>query len=133
MCLTCQGIEVIAPDFAKIVDLRKSLNDDAVLFSPFAKGTWHYNTFAETGFFDKDLPLNQYPDALLEKLLYGHGEKVVVPHKDGTFKTDFEGIIYRFRRLYIDRRFLVNILRALKQKSLLTRRWINVKLAMANV
>ena len=104
MCLTCQGIgKVIAPDFAKIVDLRKSLNDDAVLFSPFAKGTWHYNTFAETGFFDKDLPLNQYPDALLEKLLYGHGEKVVVPHKDGTFKTDFEGIIYRFRRLYIDR------------------------------
>lgn len=104
MCPTCQGIgKVIAPDLDKILDVTKSLNDGAVLFPTFAKGTWHYNSFAESNYFDKDLPLNQYPKALLDKLLYGHGEKVIVPHKDGTFKTDYEGIIYKFRRLFIDR------------------------------
>lgn len=104
MCPTCQGIgKVIAPDLKKIVDLTKSLNDDAVIFPVFAKGTWYYNSFAESGFFDKDLPLNEYPKELLDKLLYGYGEKVVVPHKDGTFKTDYEGIIYKFRRLFIER------------------------------
>lgn len=104
MCPTCQGIgKVIAPDMDKILDMTKSLNDGAILFPTFAKGTWHYNSFAEADFFDKDLPLIQYPEALLDKLLYGHGEKVIVPHKDGSFKTDYEGIIYKFRRLFIDR------------------------------
>lgn len=104
MCPTCQGIgKVIAPDMEKILDRTKSLNDGAILFPTFAKGTWHYNSFAESNFFDKDLPLNQYPEALLDKLLYGHGEKVLVPHKEGTFQTDYEGVIYKFRRLFIDR------------------------------
>lgn len=104
MCPTCQGIgKVITPDLNKILDFSKSLNEGAVLFPTFAKGSWHYNTFAETGFFDLDLPLAQYPSELLQKLLYGHGEKVLVPHQEGLFKTDFEGIIYKFRRLFIDR------------------------------
>lgn len=104
MCPTCQGIgKVIAPNMKKILDRSKSLNDGAVLFPSFAKGTWYYNSFAVPEFFDLDLPLEQYPEDLLEKLLYGHGEKVMVPYKDGTFKTDFEGIIYKFKRLFIDR------------------------------
>lgn len=104
MCPVCQGIgRVIAPDLSKILDMTKSLNDGAVLFPTFAKGSWYYNSFAVKDFFDLDLPLNQYPQALLEKLLYGHGEKVIVPHKEGTFKTDYEGIIYKFRRLFIER------------------------------
>ena len=104
MCSVCQGIgRVIAPDLSKILDMTKSLNDGAVLFPTFAKGSWYYNSFAVKDFFDLDLPLNQYPQALLEKLLYGHGEKVIVPHKEGTFKTDYEGIIYKFRRLFIER------------------------------
>lgn len=104
MCPTCQGIgKVIAPNMKKILDMSKSLNEGAVLFPSFAKGTWYYNSFAVPEFFDLDLPLEKYPEDLLEKLLYGHGEKVMVPYKDGTFKTDFEGIIYKFKRLFIDR------------------------------
>lgn len=104
MCPTCQGIgKVIAPNMKKILDMSKSLNEGAVLFPTFAKGTWYYNSFAIPDFFDLDLPLEQYPQELLEKLLYGHGEKVLVPHNEGTFKTDFEGIIYKFKRLFIDR------------------------------
>lgn len=104
MCPTCQGIgKVISPDVEKIIDITKSLSGEAVLFSPFGKGTWQYNTFADSGYFDQDLPLNQYPPALLNKLLYGFEEKVLAPYKDGRVKTDYEGIIYRFRRLYVDR------------------------------
>ncbi|MGX7013272.1 ATP-binding cassette domain-containing protein [Vagococcus silagei] len=104
MCPHCQGIgKVIGPNVDLIIDFTKSLNDDAVLFPPFRKDTWYYHSFAEADFVDKDLPLNEYTPEDLDKLLYGHGGKIMVSHKDGTYKTDFEGILYKFNRLYIER------------------------------
>lgn len=104
MCLHCSGLgTVVAPNFDLIIDMSKSLNDGAIIFPGFKQGTWYYNSFVESNFFDKDLPLDQYPEDLLDKLLYGDGGKVVVPYKDGSFTTDYEGVIVKFRRLYIDR------------------------------
>lgn len=104
MCPVCHGIgTVVTPNLDSIIDMSKSLDDGAVKFNTFKKGTWYYNSFAEVGLFDKYLPLNEYTEELLDKLLYGHGEKVKVPHKGGTYTTEFEGIIYRFRRLFVDR------------------------------
>ncbi|MDH6365706.1 excinuclease UvrABC ATPase subunit [Enterococcus sp. PF1-24] len=104
MCPVCHGLgTVMTPDLDKILDMTKSLDDGAIKFPTFKKGTWYYNSFTSHNLFDVTLPLNGYPKELLDKLLYGHSGKVSVQQKNNTFELDYEGIIYKFRRLFVDR------------------------------
>lgn len=105
MCLECSGIgqlNQIKEDL--IVDRNKSLNDGAILFPAFAQGGWYFTIYEASGFFDLDLVLNDYDPKLLDLLLYGESQKVKVPSVGGkTTNVEYEGVINKFRRLYVSR------------------------------
>ncbi|MEI3598108.1 MULTISPECIES: ATP-binding cassette domain-containing protein [unclassified Oceanobacillus] len=107
-CPECSGFgEVIAPDLRKIVDEEKSLREYAVKFKPLSPSGWQGRWMMTCGLFDPDKPIKDYPEDKRRLLLYGppKGKKVNAPFhtKHGPQPHDWDGILPRFTRLYINR------------------------------
>lgn len=107
-CPRCDGFgEVVAPDVHKLVDFDKSLRDYAVQFKPLSPSGWQGQWMMTSGLFDPDIPLKDYPKDTLTLFLYGPpgGGTVYAPFhtKDGPQNAQWDGLIPRFVRLYINR------------------------------
>lgn len=103
MCPHCQGIgRTIEPNIEKLFDQTKSLNEGAVLFSTFAVGTWYWQKHLVSGIFDPDKKLINYTDTEWETLLHGRDQKIVLPLKNEPVKY-FEGVVDRFKRIYLNK------------------------------
>lgn len=107
-CHECNGYgEVIRPDVHKLIDFDKSLRDYAVQFKPLSPSGWQGRWMMTCGLFDPDLPIKDYPEEKRHLLIYGpkDGKPVNAPFhtKHGPQRHDWDGIIPRFIRLYINR------------------------------
>ncbi len=107
-CPECNGYgEVIAPDVTKIIDETKSLRDYAVRFKPLSPSGWQGKWMVTGGLFDPDKPIKDFSKEKYDLLVYGpqEGERVFAPFhtKDGPHEHEWDGILPRFRRLYINR------------------------------
>ncbi|KON67222.1 daunorubicin resistance protein DrrC [Peribacillus butanolivorans] len=107
-CPECGGFgEVIAPDLNKIIDYNESLRDYAVKFKPLSPSGWQGRWMMTCGLFDPDKPIKDYSEEELHLLLYGprEGERVYAPFhtKHGPQKHEWDGLLPRFTRLYINR------------------------------
>ncbi|MFI6044008.1 ATP-binding cassette domain-containing protein [Nocardia sp. NPDC051321] len=112
MCPECEGLGRTARlDLDLLLDRKKSLNEGAITSPLFAVGGYPWITYAESGVFDPDKPLQKFTAEEWEKLLHGGGFKVRRPGKDVTHSNEYEGIVVRFNR-----RYLKNGLDALKDK-----------------
>lgn len=101
MCPECEGIgKKLTVNMDMILDKSKSLNEGAILLSGFGVGTWQWNLFGQSGFFDNDKKICDYSREELHKFLYGEPEKIVIPEM-GTTKLTYEGLILKFNRLYL--------------------------------
>ncbi|MGO0861987.1 excinuclease ABC subunit UvrA, partial [Clostridioides difficile] len=85
-----------------ILDMSKSLNDGAILLSGFGVGSWHWNIFAESGYFDIDKKICNYSEKELEKFLYGEPEKITT-EEAGKINMTYEGLMIKFNRLYLSK------------------------------
>lgn len=107
-CPTCSGFgEVVAPDVNKLVDFNKSLREHAVRFKPLSPSGWQGRWMMTGGLFDPDLPIKDYAEKVRQLFLYGpqDGEKVYAPFhtKNGPQPHEWDGLLPRFTRLYINR------------------------------
>lgn len=106
MCSECEGIgKIVRPRFEKLIDMTKSLNDGAILFPQFDTQSWYFQVYKSTGWFDMDLPLNQFPEDKLQLLLYGESQKVTIQglFGDKPSKMEYQGVITRFKKSFIQR------------------------------
>ncbi|OLR95315.1 ATP-binding cassette domain-containing protein [Actinokineospora bangkokensis] len=102
MCERCDGIGRTAElDLDRFLDPSLSLNGGAILFPPFATGTWYWKLYESSGLFDMDKPLADYTDAEMAQLLTGTGEKVSWTGPGGSGSSEYEGLVDRFTRLFI--------------------------------
>ncbi len=98
MCPECDGIgQKVELDQSKLFDMSKSLNKGAILFPNFAVDSFHMKMYTMSGQFDNDKKLADYTEEEWNNLLYGKGFKVDF----GIVKSNYEGIIDKFNRLYI--------------------------------
>ena len=98
MCPECEGIgKTIQLDLDKFLDRSKSLNDGAILHPDFKVGGWVWGTYAFSGLFDNDKPIQDYTDEELQALLYGVDGKRPVRESGARY----EGLVERFTRVYI--------------------------------
>lgn len=107
-CPECNGFgEVVTPDKNKLIDFDKSLRDYAVQFKPLSPSGWQGRWIITGGLFDPDIPIKDFPEEKLELFLYGpkDGEKVFAPFhtKNGPQPHEWDGLLPRFKRLYINR------------------------------
>ncbi|PIC65291.1 daunorubicin resistance protein DrrC [Sporosarcina sp. P13] len=107
-CPQCSGFgEVVAPDLHKMIDPDKSLREYAVQFKPLSPSGWQGRWMMTGGLFDPDLPIKDYSKETYDLLIYGppEGERVFAPFhtKDGPQDHEWDGLLPRFVRLYINR------------------------------
>lgn len=107
-CPECGGFgQVIAPNEHKMVDFDKSLREYAVRFKPLSPANWQGRWMMTNGLFDPDKPIKDYPKETYQLFLFGppEGEKVYAPFhtKNGPQDHEWDGLLPRFRRLYINR------------------------------
>lgn len=114
MCPDCHGLgKKLMPNMNNILDTNKSLNEGAMLLSGFGVGSWHWNIFAESRYFDLDKKICDYSEKELEKFLYGEAEKIKGENAGQTNMT-YEGLLIKFNRLYLSKQ--VEISEATKKK-----------------
>ncbi len=107
-CPECSGFgQVITPDINKIIDLNKSLREYAVRFKPLSPSGWQGRWMITGGLFDPDMKIKDYPKEQFELFINGplKGEKIYAPFhtKNGPQDHEWDGLLPRFRRLYINR------------------------------
>lgn len=106
MCPRCHGLgKTVRPDYDRILDPAKSLVDGAILFPPFAAGTWQGQTYTNTPDLDTHKPVGRFSAREREFLMRGgkQGGKVNVDNTGGARDIDYEGLADRFERLYLNR------------------------------
>ncbi|MFI8933429.1 ATP-binding cassette domain-containing protein [Streptomyces sp. NPDC053474] len=106
MCPECAGLgRTVRPDYDRILDPARSLADGAVLFPPFAAGTWQGQTYTNSPDLDPHKPLGDFTAEERHFLLRGHPDsrKVSVDNTGGARAIGFEGLADRFERLYLHR------------------------------
>lgn len=102
MCADCEGLgRVSAIDIEALVDRDRSLNEGAILFPTFAVDSWFWNIFAHSGFFDNDRKLRDYTAEEWNRLLHAPDEKIKLSSLGGTIKSTYEGLVPKFKRLYL--------------------------------
>ncbi|WP_019586634.1 ATP-binding cassette domain-containing protein [Deinococcus apachensis] len=96
MCLECEGLGVaVGLDLEKFLDRSKSLNGGALLHPDFRPGKWLWKTYAQSGFFDVDKPLERYSDEEMRLLLHGAGGRKVA---FADFNLTYLGLVERFTK-----------------------------------
>jgi excinuclease UvrABC ATPase subunit len=100
MCPMCEGLgRMSTVDLDRLVDRDKSLDDGALLFPTFSVGSWYWQIFAKSKFFDTTKKLRDYTEEEWHKLLHLPEAKVNV----GTLNSTYEGLIPKFKRLYLSK------------------------------
>lgn len=107
-CPKCDGFgKVVEADLDKLVDMDKSLRDYAVQFKPLSPAGWQGRWMMTCGLFDPDKPIKDYSKENKNLFLYGPagGGTVDAPFhtKDGPQNAQWDGLLPRFTRLYINR------------------------------
>ncbi|RPF20017.1 ATP-binding cassette domain-containing protein [Myceligenerans xiligouense] len=103
-CENCEGQgEAVDIDESKLVDETRSLNGGALTFPAFSVGSANWNFFASSGFFDNDLPIEQYTESKRELLLRGERQRIQVQNGSRTGTFNYEGLIPKFRRLFVEK------------------------------
>ncbi|MTD31188.1 ATP-binding cassette domain-containing protein [Planomicrobium sp. YIM 101495] len=107
-CPTCNGFgEIVAPDIHKLIDAEKSLRDYAVQFKPLSPSGWQGRWMITGGLFDPDIPVKDFSEEDYRLFVHGppEGERVFAPFhtKNGPQPHEWDGLLPRFTRLYINR------------------------------
>lgn len=103
MCPTCQGLGWVNElDLDLLFDRSKSLNQGAIRFPTFARGTFRWKRYACSGLFDCDKPLADYSPDEWQTLLYADDLAVSNPLPGWPSSARFQGVVPRFRRAYLN-------------------------------
>ncbi|MEV5550509.1 excinuclease ABC subunit UvrA [Streptomyces sp. NPDC052309] len=104
MCPGCDGLgRKVQAAWDRILDPARSLADGAILFPPFAAGTWQGQTYTNTTGVDVHKPVGEFTGAEREFLMRGRGATVNVDNTGGSRDIAYEGLADRFERLYLKR------------------------------
>ena len=102
MCPRCQGLgHVDDVDEDALVDRSLSLDGGALRFPTFAVGTAYWKRYAHSGLFDNSRPLSRWPKAQLDDLLHAQPRTLTDPPPQWYRSSKFEGVVPRFRRIYL--------------------------------
>ncbi|MDD7973923.1 excinuclease ABC subunit UvrA [Roseinatronobacter alkalisoli] len=104
MCPDCEGIgRRKLLDRKQFFDMDKSLNEGPFRHGPFGADGWYIKVYTQSGRFDNDKKLRDYSKDEWQELLYGSDHKVRIGSGASAHNTNYEGVIDKFKRLYVQR------------------------------
>lgn len=107
MCSSCTGLGTqYALKEDQLFDTSKTLNEGAIQFSQFSAG-WQTHLYQNNPLLDADKPLSDFSETQWKILKYGSDHPIKVEIRSNNTgrvdKVDYEGVIPRFCRLYLQR------------------------------
>lgn len=104
MCPVCKGLgKKITVDIDMLLDKSKSLREGAITHPDIKVGSWYWRELMVMNLFDVDKPIADYTSEELDKLLYAENIPITKPHGAGTYTKNFEGLVRKFERLYLNK------------------------------
>ena len=105
MCPTCEGIgRTVALNPKAALDMDKSLKEGAILLPGMGAGTYYCQQYCDSGYFDPDMKIKDYPAETYDLLLNAETQKIRFQHAESNveFNATFEGLAVRFARSFIN-------------------------------
>lgn len=104
MCPECNGTgRSRCVNMSKALDMSLSLNEGAILLPDYSIDSFDWTMIVQSGSYDLDKKLRDYPEEDLEELLYGKAKKVATQFGGKTMNITVEGFIEKFTNKYIKR------------------------------
>ncbi|WP_110589388.1 ATP-binding cassette domain-containing protein [Microbacterium suaedae] len=95
MCASCEGTGRVSDlDVTELIDDSLSLNEGAITIPGYKPGGWSVRMYAESGYFDPDVPVRDFTDAQTQDLLYKEETKV----KIGGINLTYQGLVPQVRK-----------------------------------
>jgi excinuclease ABC A subunit len=95
MCPECEGRGSVSTlDLTQIYDETKSLDEGAILVPGYTAGGWLVGTYADSGFYPRDLPIASFSEEQLHDFLYREPVKI----KAKGINVTYEGLIPKLRK-----------------------------------
>ncbi|MDF2536072.1 MAG: thiamine transporter permease [Bacillales bacterium] len=102
MCPDCHGIgRKVGLDLNAAIDKTKSLNEGAILLPSFNPGSYFWNLFAISSFFDLDKKLSDFTKEEWHNLIYRENTKVLMDMGGTSMNATYESLTKRFDRMYV--------------------------------
>lgn len=106
-CPNCSGIgKELTIKVESLLDRTKSLNEGAIQFSQFSSG-WQSHLYQNNPLLDPDKQVNKFSEEELKILCYGSSDPIKIELRSNNSgridRVDYEGVIPRFKRLYVNR------------------------------
>ena len=104
MCPHCKGLgKRIKADIGLIIDKEKTIREGAVKHPDYKVDGWHWREFMAMNLFDVDKKLKDFSAKELDDFPYAKAIPVVKAHGAGTYQKNFEGIIRKLERIYVNK------------------------------
>jgi excinuclease UvrABC ATPase subunit len=104
MCPVCNGFgKKIEVDVNLLIKWDRSIRQGAVDHPDYRVGGWNWREMVAIKLFDVDKNLSDFSKEELNDLLYTKGIPVDKKHGAGTYTKNYEGIIRKLERLYINK------------------------------
>lgn len=104
MCRECSGLgKKITIDPESFLDPSKSLREGAITHPDYKVGGFYWREFMVMDLFDPDRKVGDYTPEERNRLLYSEPIPVEKKHGAGTYIKNFQGVIRRLERYYVDR------------------------------
>ncbi|MFC3998900.1 ATP-binding cassette domain-containing protein [Nocardiopsis sediminis] len=98
MCMECEGLgRVSTIDVGHVVDVELSLNEGAITAPGFPVNSWHWQTYANSGFVDPAVKLKDYTEQQWADLMHRPAGTV----KIGNSNITYEGLMPRVQKSFL--------------------------------
>ncbi|WP_214317474.1 ATP-binding cassette domain-containing protein [Nonomuraea sediminis] len=100
MCPVCEGLGRVSDiDVGELADRNLSLNEGAITVPNFGVDSWYWRVMAESGLYDPDVKLKDFTPQQWDDFLNKPNTKI----KIGSHNINYEGLLVKVRRLYVDK------------------------------
>ncbi len=104
MCPDCQGLgKRIHIDTELLLNKEKSIREGAINHPDYRVGGWNWREMVAIELFNCNIPLKDFSEDELNKLLYAEAIPIEKKHGAGTYTKNFEGIARKLERLHINK------------------------------
>jgi len=104
MCPACAGLgKRIRIDIDLLIDPTLSIRQGAITHPDWKVGGWNWREITAVDVFDVDVPVGEFSDEELDRLLYAESVAITKAHGTGTYAKTWQGVARKLERLYLDK------------------------------
>ena len=104
MCPACAGLgKRIRINTDLLIDPTLSIRQGAITHPDWKVGGWNWREITAVDVFDVDVPVGEFSDEELDRLLHAESVAITKPHGSGTYAKTWQGVARKLEKVYLDK------------------------------